>query len=236
MLTAMKWQDRMRSERDTQKISSAELARRAGLNAASIRKYAEGKGNQPRGDVLQRIATALDVELLWLRDGIPPKRATPPEGSALEPDTIMTHTPPTTAGFKERSAFGGPRDVPVYKTLQPDDTADAVMSSEISDLAERPPGITGAVGVYAIFVHGDSMAPRYEHGEVVYIHPDRPIRDGSYVLAGYGDNRILLRRLISRSDTVVVLQRLNPLRDERHAPESLTFMHHILSLNELVGF
>lgn len=217
-----------------QNIDYEELARRTGLLASRIRKYASGKGNQPRGDALSLIAKALGVELLWLRDNIPPKRATPVEGGALESDTISPHTPPSTA-VKERIGFGGARDVPVYKTIEVGDGTDAVMSAEISDRVERLPAVVGSLGVYAIFVHGDSMAPRYEHGDIIYIHPDRPLREGGYVLAGYNDNRILLRRLVSRSATVIVLQRLNPLRDERHAPESFAFVHHVLSLNELVG-
>ena len=94
----------------------------------------------------------------------------------------------------------------------------------------------GASGAYAIFVRGSSMSPRYEHGEIVYIHPNRPIRDGGHVLVGYADGRILLRRLVSRDDNVIVLRRYSPARDERHAPSAFAFIHHVLSTNELVGF
>lgn len=236
MIPVMKWQDRMRRECRSQGINQRQLSEKAGIPYNRIRKYASGKGDQPRDDAVMQIAKALGVEFLWLRDNIPPKHEAPSEGTALAPDTISSHTAPSTAGVKERGSFGGPRDVPVHKTIEAGDGTDAVISSEISDLAERPPGIIGAVGVYAIFMKGDSMAPRYEHGEIVYVHPDRPMRNGSYVLAGYPDNRILLRQLVSRTEAVVILRRFNPQRDERHPPESFAFMHHVLSLNELVGF
>lgn len=84
-------------------------------------------------------------------------------------------------------------------------------------------------------MRGSSMSPRYENGEIVYLHPNRPIKEGGHVLAGYADGRIILRRLVSRGDNFVVLRRYNPLRDERHAPETFEFIHHVVSPNELVG-
>lgn len=235
MIPVMKWQDRMRRECRAQGITFEELARRTGLQSSRIRKYATGKGNQPRGDTLNRIARVLGVELFWLRDNTPPKHATPSEGDTLARVIVPSHTAGETARGKERPGFGGQRDVPVYKTTPTPDGTSALITAEISDLAERPPGIVGATGVYAVFARGESMSPKYDHGDIVYIHPDRPIMAGGYVLVGYKDSRVIIRRLISRGDSVVVLRRLNPLRDERHTPDSFEFIHHILSLNELVG-
>lgn len=53
----------------------ADLARRLDVDPAKIRKYRQGGVDQPRGEMLSQIALALGVELLWLRDGIEPKRA-----------------------------------------------------------------------------------------------------------------------------------------------------------------
>lgn len=58
--------------------SQVELARRAGLTKANIYKYFDGKVAQPRGDALVKLATALGVNQVWLRDGIGPELAAVP--------------------------------------------------------------------------------------------------------------------------------------------------------------
>lgn len=54
---------------------AAELARRSGVPYDSIQKYLDGLVDNPRGDVRERIADALRVSRLWLKEGIGPKAA-----------------------------------------------------------------------------------------------------------------------------------------------------------------
>ena len=53
--------------------SQAELARRTGLSRENIKKYCQGLVAQPRGDTLERLASALEVQVAWLRDGHGPQ-------------------------------------------------------------------------------------------------------------------------------------------------------------------
>ncbi|MDX1401067.1 MAG: S24 family peptidase, partial [Kiloniellales bacterium] len=46
----------------------------------------------------------------------------------------------------------------------------------------RPPGLYGAKGAFALYVMGDSMAPRHEAGDLIYIDPHRPVKEGDYVV------------------------------------------------------
>jgi transcriptional regulator with XRE-family HTH domain len=47
-----------------------ELARRAGVPKGSVYKYLANKVKQPRGNILDRLADALGVSRLWLREGL----------------------------------------------------------------------------------------------------------------------------------------------------------------------
>ncbi|MCP4328384.1 MAG: helix-turn-helix domain-containing protein [Alphaproteobacteria bacterium] len=63
------WHERLRTALDRKGWSQAELSRRSGIGIEKIRKYYQGKVDQPRGDIVARLADTLDVEELWLRDG-----------------------------------------------------------------------------------------------------------------------------------------------------------------------
>ena len=52
--------------------SKAELARRSGIKYDSLSKYLDGKVEHPRGDSFLKLAKALGVNILWLRDGTGP--------------------------------------------------------------------------------------------------------------------------------------------------------------------
>lgn len=50
------------------------------------------------------------------------------------------------------------------------------------DYVACPPSLDGVPGAYAIYVDGESMAPRYRPGEVVWVHPHKPARRGDDVI------------------------------------------------------
>jgi transcriptional regulator with XRE-family HTH domain len=72
------WHERLRAALERKGWSQAELARRSGVGIEKIRKYHQGKVDQPRGDVIGRLADALGIEELWLRDGRGPEMSTVP--------------------------------------------------------------------------------------------------------------------------------------------------------------
>jgi DNA polymerase V len=61
---------------------------------------------------------------------------------------------------------------------------------------------------FALMVLGDSMAPEFEHGDIVVVEPDGLATDGSFVLAHHGGEWIF-RQLRRRGDGWL-LQALNP--------------------------
>lgn len=70
-------------------------------------------------------------------------------------------------------------------------------------------------GAFGIKVHGDSMAPTIEQGDIVIVMPDRPIENGKIVLAcwptSYGDTgKRLIKRYKSDNKGNIVLWSDNP--------------------------
>lgn len=65
-----RWSDRLNAAMEDRGWNARELARRAKVQYESVAKYTNHKVSQPRGDTVKRLALALDVDPLWLRDGV----------------------------------------------------------------------------------------------------------------------------------------------------------------------
>ncbi|HKU65271.1 MAG TPA: S24 family peptidase, partial [Rhizomicrobium sp.] len=68
---------------------------------------------------------------------------------------------------------------------------------------------------YAVYVVGASMEPRYHPGEVVHIHPGRPIDVGAYVLVQRRGKQgeaplAVIKRLVKRTGAKITLEQFNP--------------------------
>jgi phage repressor protein C with HTH and peptisase S24 domain len=87
-------------------------------------------------------------------------------------------------------------------------------------------------------VVGDSMEPRYHSGELVYVHPGRPVDVGAYVLVQVkpkedGDApRAVVKRLVRRSATKVTLEQFNPKKTIELKANDILSMHRVVGSGE----
>ncbi len=111
MLCNMKWWERLQQRIDELGWSKAELSRRSGINYDSINKYLRGDIDNPRGNILEKLAETIERSVLWLRDGI--------EQSEAELSRIGGRMVPVrTAGTVEAGAF---REVDEFDQGEPDE-------------------------------------------------------------------------------------------------------------------
>lgn len=212
--------------------SQSELARRAGVKAQSIQQLEKGEVKRPR--YLLELARALDVSPEWLSYGgrapsLPPAVAARPGLS----DVHFPEQPPELPPLQTMS-----RDIPVRGTAAANRIGEFQVGESPIDHVRRPPGISGARDVYAIYVVGESMEPRFFEGDLVYVHPHRPAQIGSFVVVqiaeDHGEMRAMIKRLVKRTDSMLVLAQYNPVRTIE-VERARGTMHLILSNNELFG-
>lgn len=114
-------------------------------------------------------------------------------------------------------------------------------NGEVVDRVRRPPGIAGASNVFAIYVVGQSMSPRFEEGEIVFVHPGRPATNGCDVIVelhGHDGEpgQCYIKRLVKKTPTRTVLQQFNPARDDiAFENDKIRAMYRILTASELLG-
>lgn len=69
---AMSWDQRLRDGLAAKGWTKAELGRKAEVPYDSVNKYLAGEVKQPRGDTLDRLARALDMDPIYLAKGVDP--------------------------------------------------------------------------------------------------------------------------------------------------------------------
>lgn len=111
---------------------------------------------------------------------------------------------------------------------------------EVLDWLLRPPSLADDAGAYAVEIMGDSMAPRYEPGERVFVSPKAPVRIGDDVivqLRANGDpaandiagqiTEVLIKRVVRRSSSFIELRQFNPDKTFRVPTDRVAAIHRV---------
>jgi len=178
---------RVRERRLALGLSQPQLAKKVGgITYQAIQQLEQGGGTKH----LVSIARALGTTAEWLQDGHGPAPSKLISGRLSEPIKVL--------GLAECGPDGW-----------------SLWNGEVIDVADRPASLSGVPNAYAVYVVGTSMEPRYHPGEVVHIHPDKPLIVGGYVLVQRRGKKgeppvAVIKRLAKRTGAKVVLEQFNP--------------------------
>lgn len=155
-------------------ISQAEMARRAGIDKSELTRILSGKRN-PTLRTLERMARALEVSASDLL-------SSQPEGAPLR----ERPEPFNVAGRPEDLRDPRAELRPVYRWGSCGDPLSTDNAPDPDHLEYPPAGRESLVGPrgFAVIVKGDSMTGRaIRDGDVVWVNPDRAVRQNGVVLA-----------------------------------------------------
>lgn len=109
--------------------------------------------------------------------------------------------------------------------------------AEVLDYLGRPPSLSTDPDAYAVEIIGESMAPRYEPGERVFVAPRSPVRLGDDVIVQLkGEGRedladrvtmVLIKRLVKRGPAFIELRQFNPDHTFRVEAERIAAVHRV---------
>ena len=113
----------------------------------------------------------------------------------------------------------------------------SLWNGDVIDMVDRPANLRGVPGAYAVYVVGASMEPRYHPGELVHIHPGKPLTIGAYVLVQRrpkdGDTpAAVIKRLIKRTGTKIVLEQFNPHKTFDIRTDDIVSIHRVVGSGE----
>lgn len=213
--------ERVKARRTELGYSQSELARRAGgISYQAVQQLEAGGGSKH----LVAIAKALGVSAEWLAGGT---------GAAVNPSTENDTSTPSPAAKVPTDNL-----IRVLGMAECGPDGESLWNGDVVDYVPRPPNLAGATRAYAVFAQGTSMEPRYHAGELVYIHPDKPVTPGCYVLVQLAPKedgqppRAFLKRLVKRSGVKIVLQQFEPAKNFEIKSSDVVSMHRVVGSGE----
>ena len=229
---------RIRQRLEQLGMSANAASSQAGLDRTSLKSILDGRSRNPRADTLLKLAHVLDCTFEWLVSGSGP--APLPSGIDLAHGArIQTADRLTDRPLPPRHEM--PLNVPVYGTAA-GSLGEGAFAMEMTavDYVRRPPGLSNAADVYAVYIEGDSMEPRFYPGELVYVNPHRPARPGDFVVVQmqngqHAEVQAYCKKLVRRSPDRLYLEQFNPQTLLDLPMASVKAVHRILPLNELMG-
>lgn len=113
----------------------------------------------------------------------------------------------------------------------------SLWNGDVIDMVDRPANLRGVPGAYAVYVVGASMEPRYHPGELVHIHPGKPLTIGAYVLVQRrpkdGETpAAVIKRLIKRTGAKIVLEQFNPHKTFDIRADDIVSIHRVVGSGE----
>ena len=141
----------------------------------------------------------------------------------VSPDDLRSTAPPSGGGRLEGTlrAMGSLRaadraDLPVYATAEGGGGA-IIITSEPIDFVRRPEPLLSVRDGYGCYVIGDGMSPAYEQGDLLLVHPGRPVRPGDDCMVvrdqGDGTQQALVKRLLRITPEKWRVRQFNPAKD-----------------------
>jgi phage repressor protein C with HTH and peptisase S24 domain len=224
---------RVRAAREHAKLSQGKLASALEIKQPSLHSI-ETSPTAKSSKYTLAIARATGVRHDWLESGKGEMASGEPPAAFIQP--------PAPAETTDLNIRAMPLNLPVIGSAACGDDGLFEMQGQVLDHVRRPPRLMGVQDAYALYVHGESMAPWREHGGLVYVHPHMPVKIMDYVVvqlvpAGADATpAAYIKRLVKRTADYLMLLQYNPNGDVKLPTRKVKAVHHIMDWPELMGF
>ena len=223
-------------------LDMANLSRELGHNHAYLQQYVRyAIPAQLKEDDRHRLAALLRVDQLALKPGRGAEIAGFGESSEI---AALDPRGPAEVRDAPQVRFAGavrPENVAVRGVVRGGQGGSFELNiGEPIEYVRRPLSLTGKGEIYALHVESDSMAPRYEPGEIILVWAQRPALIGRDVVVQLrpphdGENpRAYLKRLIRRNDKDLILEQFNPKKTMSLKMKDVISVHMVLTRDEMV--
>ncbi|MAS87609.1 MAG: hypothetical protein CMH30_06500 [Micavibrio sp.] len=161
---------RIKYMREKLGLSQGQVADKLGVSQQAIQQVETGKAKKPK--YLYEMATMLGVSYEWLVLGEEnPKFAQ--NAARVSNNNVQESAPRQSADALIKIVElvpGGPNGY-------------CKVTGSLADNLPRPRRLDGVDRAYGVYVYDNTMAPRYNTGDLVFVHPTMPYAEGDYVLA-----------------------------------------------------
>lgn len=217
-MNLMTLNERILEARKKAGLTQQELASLVNVTKAAVSAWE--RTAVPRQDKIEAIAKATKVSVEWLLIGAEP---------AGEGDVQLTSNGVvlSTVDFPTR------KTIPVYGQAVAGVNGEFVFNGIKLFEVLCPPQLSHVNNAYGVQVSGDSMYPRYEDGEIVYVDPSRRVKKGDYVVAQIMmENetdlpQAFVKKFVRHNEQELVLEQFNPAKNLTFPHKRVVSVHYI---------
>lgn len=112
-----------------------------------------------------------------------------------------------------KQAFTEMRCLPVRGRAEGGKDGNFVIEEQPIDWTYRPADLQGVNEAFAVFVSGNSMVPKYKNGDLVYVHPAKPISKQRYALIETTEHKGFIKQYVGWQDDHLIVQQFNPKQE-----------------------
>lgn len=126
----------------------------------------------------------------------------------------------------------GEKDLPIYASAEGGPYGMTISYDPI-DYVKRPEPLMKVKGAFGFYVVGDSMAPRYEPGDLLLVHPSKPPVRNDYVLVLLRDGLdgqvdAIVKRFLGWDGDKLRLDQFNPPGEIKPIPRDRVHNLHLV--------
>lgn len=132
-------------------------------------------------------------------------------------------------------------DVPVLGTaLGGTEGGEFTMQGDSGLRVRRPPRLNGREDIFALFVSGTSMEPRFQSGDLIFLEKKRPPQVNDYVVIELhpdegGVQAAYIKRLLGMTPTKLKLEQYNPAGVIEIDREKVLQVIRVMTTHDLLG-
>lgn len=214
----MELKERILEARQRANLTQQDLASRLNVTKAAVSSWEHG--TLPRQDKLAEIAKATNVSFQWLLMGTEPIGE---DGVVVMPNGVVL----------PNIDFPTNKTIPVYGQAVAGVNGEFVFNGIKLFEVLCPPQLSRVNNAYGVQVSGDSMYPRYEDGEIVYVDPSRRVKKGDYVVAQImmdDDSNLpqaFIKKFVRHNADQLVLEQFNPAKELVFPHKCVVSVHYI---------
>lgn len=204
---------------DKQGKSYGAVAVALGVSPAAIGKIVRGETQYPH--IWRQLVDHLGLDPVVAEKLLPPPPKAGRKGRQKEGQVIQH--------FAGR--FTSPNMIPILGHAAAGDPDRLVMIDEPSGMTPAIPAQSDAEGAYALYVYGASMVPRYYPGELVYVHPRKPLTPDCFCVAQIGRGQpegAFIKQFKSWNDGKLSLHQFNPNKSLEFDSTEVFDVHRIV--------
>jgi phage repressor protein C with HTH and peptisase S24 domain len=225
--------EKIKKKRKEFGISQQEIATGLDVSRNAVSMWESGE-TRPGQERLPALAKILAVSVDWLvsdrEDEMPPELRAIRAGGPEQSDVVKIGEGWPDVGHEWMDVHG--------VAVGGDDAA--FYFGDVIDKVRRPPGIRNAKNVAALNAIGDSMVPRFNPGELLYIQLREPVPGDDVVIELYpeveGDApKAFLKQLVRTTGRRIYCKQHNPKREIEFDRGEVNRLWRVLTLRDLLG-